>query len=347
MMGRPGARGCVCYPRPRVPMTRAIAALYRAFYDGVLCRLPERTAIALGQAALRRLPLDRLSLFRLEDRRLQTTLGGVALPNPLILAAQYYDPTILRRAMGLGFGAVTAKTITMTPRPGHPHPNLVRRRGAAGPGLVNCNGFQNPGLEAFKASIAGLPHRVPLIVSVAGETVDDYVALVRSLGPLGDLVEINVSSPNTRLVYAWNERPRELRAVLEALVAVSARPLIVKLSPDFAEANERDIIPAALEAGVHVVNYGNTRRVDEPRLSQRAGGLSGPEIFGATLDNLRRTRKRFGDTLEIIATGGVDAPDKALALLAEGARAVGYFTGFVTRGPILARRILERLVRAA
>jgi dihydroorotate dehydrogenase len=326
-------------------MTSAIAALYRAFYDGVLSRLPEPAAIALGQAALRRMPLDRLSVFRLEDPRLRTSLGGVPLANPLILAAQYYDPRILRRAMGLGFGAVTAKTITVNPRPGHPQPNLVRRRTAAGPGLVNCNGFQNPGLDAFAAPIAGLPHRVPLIVSVAGESVDDYVRLVRALAPLGDLVEINISSPNTKLVYAWNERPQQLRTVLEAMAAVSPRPVILKLSPDFADVNDRDIIPAALQAGVRIVNYGNTRRVDEPRLSQRVGGLSGPEIFAATLDNLRRTRKRFGDALEIIATGGVDSPDKAAALLAEGARAVGYFTGFITRGPMLARRILERLVQ--
>jgi dihydroorotate dehydrogenase len=327
-------------------MTRAIAALYQAFYDGVLSRLPEPTAIALGQTALRLLPLDHLPLFRLDDPRLRTTLGGVGLPNPLILAAQYYDPQILQRAMGLGFGAVTAKTITVNPRPGHPQPNLVRRRSAAGPGLVNCNGFQNPGLDAFAASVRDLPHRVPLIVSVAGESVDDYVRLVRSLGPLGDLVEINISSPNTKLVYAWNERPQELREVLQALAAVSPRPVILKLSPDFAEANERDIIPAALQAGVRIVNYGNTRRVEDARLSQGVGGLSGPEIFAATLDNLRRTRKRFGDALEIIATGGVDAPDKAAVLLAEGARAVGYFTGFITRGPMLARRILECLVQA-
>jgi dihydroorotate dehydrogenase len=328
-------------------MTRAIAALYRTFYDFLLCRLPEPAAIALGQATLRLLPFDLLPLFRLEDPRLRTTLGGVRLTNPLILAAQYHDPRILKRAMGLGFGAVTAKTVTVDPRPGHPQPNLVRRRTAAGPGLVNCNGFQNPGLEAFRVSIGRLPHRVPLIVSVAGESVDDYVALARTLGPLGDLLEINISSPNTRLVYAWNERPRELRAMLEALAAVAPRPLIVKLSPDFADVNERDIIPAAMAAGVRIVNYGNTRRIAEPRLSQRSGGLSGPEIFPTTLDNLRRTRKRFGDALEVIATGGVDSPDKAAALLAEGARAVGYFTGFITRGPILARRILERLLPEA
>jgi dihydroorotate dehydrogenase len=325
-------------------MTHAIAALYRVFYDGLLSRLPEPTAIALGQALLRRLPLDALPIFTLRDPRLRVILGGVRLPNPLILAAQYYDPRILRRAMGLGFGAVTAKTITIDPRPGHPKPNLVRRHSAAGPGLVNCNGFQNPGLEAFEQSIAGLPHRVPLIVSVAGESVEDYLSLVRRLAPLADLVEVNISSPNTRLVYAWNERPHELRGVLEALGRTSPRPLIVKLSPDFADTNDRDIIPAALEAGVRIVNYGNTRRIEEPRLSQGAGGLSGPEIFGATLDNVRRTRKRFGDALEIVATGGVDSPDKAAALLAEGARAVGYFTGFITRGPILARCILDQLL---
>src|SRR5882724_11280431 len=167
-------------------MSRTIGALYRFLYAGFLSRLPEPAAIWLGQSALQRLPLDRLPWFRVADPRLGITLGGVALPNPVILAAMYYDPAILSRAMGLGFGAVTAKSITVGPRPGHPQPNLVRTRSDAGPGLVNCNGFQNPGLEGFRASLASLRHRVPLIVSVAGESIADYVKLVRELGPLGD-----------------------------------------------------------------------------------------------------------------------------------------------------------------
>lgn len=325
-------------------MSRAIAALYGVFYDLVLSRLPEPTALALGQAALRVLPLDRLPIFRLQDRRLEISLGGVRLPNPLILAAMYYDRRILTRAMGLGFGAVTTKTITRTPRPGHPQPNLVRVRTTAGPGLINCNGFQNPGLEAFRTAIADLPHRVPLIVSVAGESVEDYLDLARALAPLADLVEVNISSPNTKLVYAWSTRPRHLRDLLERARAALPVPLAVKLSPDFADVNEQEIIPAALDAGVRVITYGNTRRVEERRLSQGAGGLSGPEIFPATLANVRRTRARFGTQLDLIATGGVDAPDKALALLDAGATAVGYFTGFITRGPMLARRILDALL---
>jgi dihydroorotate dehydrogenase len=59
---------------------------------------------------------------------------------------------------------------------------------------------------------------------------------------------------------------------------------------------------------------------------------------------LRRTRRAFGADIEIIATGGVDSPEKAWQLLHEGANAIGYFTGFITRGPILARQILERLL---
>ena len=325
-------------------MVTAAALVYRLLYGGLLSRVPEASAVRIGQTLLRALPVDRWPLFTVRDPRLAITLGGVRLPNPVILAAMYYDPVILSRAMGLGFGAVTTKSITRQPRPGHPLPNLIRVRTAAGPGLVNCNGFQNPGLAAFVASLGAVRRRVPLIVSVAGESEEDYADLVSAVGPHADLVELNISSPNTKLVYTWSTRPQQLRAALERARRAARVPVIVKLSPDFPDDNEKAIIPAAVEAGIQVVNYGNARRVEEARLSQGAGGLSGPEIFPATLDHVRRTRQRFGGALDIVGTGGVDAPDKALALLDAGATAVGYFTGFITRGPLLARRICERLL---
>jgi dihydroorotate dehydrogenase len=326
-------------------MVRGADLLYRLLYGGILSSLPERIAVPLGQWALRLVPLDRLPVFRNDDPRLAITLGGVRLPNPLILSSMYYDTTILRRAMGLGFGAVTAKSITPMPRPGHPEPNLVRVGTPEGPGLVNCNGFHNPGLEAYRLALASLPHRVPLIVAAAGESAEDYVAVVEGLAPFGDLVEINISSPNTKLVYAWSERPRELAELFRAVRKATDKQIIVKVSPDFRQANEETTIPAARDAGITIVNCGNTRRVEERRLSQKSGGLSGPALFAGTLENVRRLRERFGDGIEIIATGGIDAPDKALQVLQAGATACGYFTGFITRGPLLARRILDALVK--
>ena len=328
-------------------MVRAADLLYRLLYGGVLSRLPERSAVPLGQWALRLLPLDLLPVFRNGDPRLAITLGGVRLPNPLILSSMYYDTIILRRAMGLGFGAVTAKSITPKPRPGHPQPNLVRITTPEGPGLVNCNGFHNPGLEAYRIALASLPHRVPLIVAAAGESAEDYVAVVEGLAPFGDLVEINISSPNTKLVYGWSERPQELATVFRAVRKATDKPIIVKVSPDFRETNEATTIPSARDAGITIVNCGNAHRVEEPRLSQKAGGLSGPALFARTLENVRRLREKFGDGIEIIATGGIDAPDKALQALQAGATACGYFTGFITRGPLLARRILDALVKAS
>jgi len=320
--------------------------LYRAVYRGLLCRLPEPAAIALGQWALRLLPLDAFGVFRHPDPRLAVTLGGVRLPNPLILSSMYYDTTILRRAMGLGFGAVTAKSITLHPRPGHPPPTLVRLDTPEGPALVNCNGFRNPGLAAYRPALAALPHRVPLIVAAAGESIDEYVEVVAGLAPFGDLVEINISSPNTHLVYELSRKPAELGRLFAAVRSATDKPLIVKISPDFRETNEDSIVPAALAAGIGIVNAGNTQRVEEPRLSQKAGGLSGPPLFATTLDNVRRLHQRFGADLQIIATGGIDSPDKARAALGAGATACGYFTAFITRGPLLARRILEALSAA-
>jgi len=327
-------------------MVRAVALLYRALYRGFLSRLPERMAIGLGQAALRHVPLDLLPVFRHSDPRLAITVGGVALPNPLILSSMYYDTAILRRAMGLGFGAVTAKSITERARPGHPHPNLVRVETVEGPGLVNCNGFRNPGLDAYRRALARLPHRVPLIVAAAGESAEEYARVVAGLESFGDLVEINISSPNTRLVYEWSTRPAELDGLFRAVRRATAKPIIAKISPDFRDANEERIVPAALDAGIAIVNCGNTRRVEEPRLSQKSGGLSGPALFDATLDNVRRLAERFGARLQIIATGGIDSPAKARLALAAGATACGYFTGFITRGPILARVILDALLEA-
>jgi len=327
-------------------MVRAVDLVYRALYRGLLARIPERIAIALGQGALRALPLDRLPIWTNSDPRLRTTLGGVTLPNPLILSSMYYDPRVLRRAMGLGFGAVTAKSITPRPRPGHPHPNLVRIETVEGAGLVNCNGFKNPGLARYRAALSRLPHRVPLIVAAAGESIEEYVEVVGGLEALGDLVELNISSPNTTLVYEWSTRPAELARLFQAVRAVTTKPIIVKISPDFRATNEDLIVPAALAAGITIVNCGNTRRVEEPRLSQGTGGLSGPALFATTLGNVRRLRERFGSAIEIIACGGIDGPDKARAALGAGANACAYFTGFITRGPILARLILDALVES-
>jgi dihydroorotate dehydrogenase len=323
--------------------------LYRVVYGGLLARLPEATAVRVGQALFRALPVAPLRVLAVDDPRLAVDLAGVRLPGPVILSSMYYDVRILRRAMALGFGAVTTKSITVGPRPGHPEPNLVRVTTPAGPGLVNCNGFQNPGLEVFRALLPRLRHERPVIVSVAGESPEEYRRLVAGLEPHAELVEVNISSPNTRLVYELSGSPARVRALLRLVREATRKPIILKLSPDFPDENRTAIVPAALDAGIDALNFGNTRRVDEPRLSQRSGGLSGPELLPAVLETVRQLRRTVGPRVGVIATGGVDTPTSALAALEAGADAVGCFTAFITRGPAFPRRVslalLETLER--
>ncbi|MGH2668842.1 MAG: dihydroorotate dehydrogenase, partial [bacterium] len=238
---------------------------YRVLYGGLLSRLPEATAVRVGQTLFRALPVAPLRALAVDDPRLAVDLAGVRLPGPVILSSMYYDVRILRRAMALGFGAVTTKSITVAPRPGHPEPNLVRVTTPAGPGLVNCNGFQNPGLDAFRAALPRLRHERPVIVSVAGESPEEYRRLVAALEPYADLVEVNISSPNTRLVYELSRSPARVRALLRLVREVTRKPLILKLSPDYPDENRSAIVPAALDAGIDALNFGNARRVDEPR----------------------------------------------------------------------------------
>jgi dihydroorotate dehydrogenase len=317
---------------------------YRLLNAGLLSRLPEARAVRVGQALLRALPVEAVPAFRRDDPRLAVQLGGVRLPNPVILSSMYYDLAILRKAMALGFGAVTTKSITLGPRPGHPEPNLVRITTDEGPGFVNCNGFKNPGLEAFRTGLAALAHRRPLIVSVAGESPDEYRRLVEALEGFADLVELNVSSPNTRLVYELSAAPERMRAMFALVRAATRKPIIVKLSPDYPEQIRDAIIPAVVETGIDVVNFGNARRIPEPRLSQGAGGLSGPALFTNVLATVRELRQRLGPRVGLIATGGIDAPGKAIAAIEAGADAVSYFTAFITRGPTFPRRIAEALL---
>jgi dihydroorotate dehydrogenase len=320
--------------------------LYRVAYHGLLARLPEATAVRVGQALFRALPVAPLRALAVDDPRLAVDLSGVRLPGPLILSSMYYDVRILRRAMALGFGAVTAKSITVNPRPGHPQPNLVRVATAAGPGLVNCNGFQNPGLDAFRRALPALRHERPLILSVAGDSPEEYRRLVEALEPFADLVELNISSPNTRLVYQLSGSPERVRDLLRMVREATRKPVILKISPDYRDQNREAIVPAALEAGIDAINFGNTRRIDELRLSQRAGGLSGPELFPTVLETIRELRHTVGPRVGLIATGGIRTPASALAALEAGADAVGCFTAFITEGPTFPRRVSQGLLAA-
>jgi dihydroorotate dehydrogenase len=124
----------------------------------------------LGLAALHRLDPERahgLSLLALRmglapapgpyaTPRLATDLAGLALPNPVGLAAGYdKNAEGVGALMKAGFGWLEVGAATPLPQPGNPKPRLFRL--TQDRAAINRFGFNNQGMEAIAARLARKP----------------------------------------------------------------------------------------------------------------------------------------------------------------------------------------------
>ena len=197
------------------------------------------------------------------------------------------------------FAAFVSKTITLAPRDGNPPPRLYETAA----GLVNSIGLPNKGLRGYLEhdlpELARLP--VPLITNVMGSTAAELCALVEALDERDevDALELNVSCPNVSTGLDIGADPAELAAVLGEVRPRTAKPLVVKLTPNTADVAA--VAQAAQEAGADAVSLINTlrayaphpRRAGAPWLGNETGGLSGPAIRAVALAQVRavvRTR---------------------------------------------------------
>ncbi|HEX7124669.1 MAG TPA: quinone-dependent dihydroorotate dehydrogenase [Thermodesulfobacteriota bacterium] len=297
-----------------------------------------------------------------DDPRLARTVLGLRFPNPIGLAAGFdKQATCLDAWEGLGFGFVEVGTVTAEPQPGNPRPRLFRL--PADRALVNRLGFNSDGAEAVARRLAGAgPRRIPVGVNL-GKTravpieraVADYEASFDRLAPLVDYVTVNVSSPNTPGLRDL-QAARQLRELVSALVARSRRlgpgragrprPLLVKLSPDLADADLDAAVDAALEAGADGFVATNTtlRREGLSSPIAEAGGLSGRPLAARARGVVAAVHRRTGGRVPVIGVGGLFDAEDVRAMLDAGASLVQLYTGFVYGGPFTVGRICRGLL---
>ena len=239
-----------------------------------------------------------------------------------------------------------SKTITLEPRAGNPPPRLYE----APAGLINSIGLPNKGLHGYLEhdlpELARLP--VPLITNVMGSTADDIAALLEAVDARPEVaaVELNVSCPNVKTGLDIGADPRELGAVLARVRARTAKPLIVKLTPNAAD--PAAAAQAAEAAGADAVSLINTLRAYAPhaRAPARAwlgggtGGLSGPAVRAVALAQVRAVAQRVA--IPVVGMGGVQTGRHAAQLIAAGATLVAVGTESF-RDPAAGERIRAAL----
>jgi dihydroorotate dehydrogenase (NAD+) catalytic subunit len=261
---------------------------------------------------------------------------GIELAHPIVNGSGTFDAIAARRAFGdalledFPFAAFVSKTVTLNPRQGNPPPRLWE----LGAGMINSIGLPNKGLEGYLAEdlprLAELP--VPLIVNVMGSSPEEVGTLVGAFAEREEVaaLELNVSCPNVKTGLLMGADPGETAALLDVVRPRSAKPLIVKLTPNCA--SPAAVAAAAEQHGADAVSLVNTlrgmamdpRRPGEPWLGGVTGGVSGPAIRAVALAQVREVRERV--RIPIVGMGGVQHSGHARDLLAAGADLVGVGT---------------------
>jgi dihydroorotate dehydrogenase (NAD+) catalytic subunit len=284
-------------------------------------------------------------------------LCGVRLAGPILNGSGTFDAIAAQRAFGdtlldaFPFDCFVSKTITLEPRQGNPPPRLWETPA----GLINSIGLPNKGLDGFLAldlpQLAELP--VPLCVSVMGFRHDELAALVERVGERAEvaLIELNVSCPNVETGTVVGADPAETARAVERVRPLTAKPLIVKLTPSATE--PAAVATAAEAAGADGVSLINTLRgmafdpiTRQPWLGAGTGGVSGPAVRAVALAQVADVAQRVA--IPVIGMGGIASGRDADDFLAAGATAVAVGTESF-RDPAAGRRIGAELtaIRAA
>ena len=289
--------------------------------------------------------------YTVVDSRLRVDAFGQRFLNPVGVAAGFDKNAEIPAALAaLGFGHVEVGGVTAEPQAGNPRPRLFRL--PADRALVNRMGFNNDGADIVGERLAGTDCKVPLGVNIgkskAGpndEAEDDYLYTFERVREGGDYFVVNVSSPNTPGLRELQGRDR-LESILGTLQDAGADPLLVKLSPDLAEAAVEDALEVVDDLGLDGVITTNTT-TDRPdalrgQAASEAGGLSGDPIEDRATSVVRFVAERTD--APVVGVGGVSDARGAYEKIRNGASVVQLYTGLVYEGPGVAGRINRGLL---
>lgn len=264
-----------------------------------------------------------------------TTIGNAWFPAPTFTAsgcassgrelAQFFP---LR-----DMGGVVTKSVMSKARPGRPTPRMAETPS----GMLNSIGLQGPGIDAFLAKDVPflMEQKARIIVSIAGETVEEYSTLARKLRSISGIsaIEVNISCPNVESrgqVFATDlETSKRVIDGVRRTIG-GELPIIAKLSPDVTDlvSIAKGVVDAGAD-GLALINtvLGMVINVDtmRPHLGGVTGGLSGPAIRPIAVRAIYQVHAALPNT-PILGMGGVSSGKDAFEMILAGASGVSIGT---------------------
>ena len=260
---------------------------------------------------------------------LATSLAGIELPSPVLVASGTFGTGVeMSQLVDLRkIGGIVTKSVTPQPVRGLPTPRMAETPS----GMLNAIGLQNPGVEAFVEKDGPFIAKagVPVIVSIAGKSVQEYAEVAVRVSKIPGVVglEANISCPNVERrnqVFACD--PQAAGEVIGTVTRMTHLPVFAKLTADVTDLVE--VAQSCVRAGAHGLSLINTllgMAIDvetfRPRLGGTTGGLSGPAIRAVAVRCVFQVARALPE-VPIMGIGGIDDADSAIELLLAGATAV-------------------------
>ena len=322
----------------------------------LLHRLDPERAHALSLTALR-LHLPNLP-GPVTSPRLATTLAGLALPNPVGLAAGYDKNAVaLAPLLRSGFGFLEVGAATPQPQDGNPKPRLYRL--TEDRAAINRFGFNNEGAPSICARLALRPKSpVPVGLNLgankdSADRAADFASVLACCGPHIDFATVNVSSPNTEKLRDLQARTT-LIGLLAGVMDVQASlprqiPIFLKIAPDLTDDDLAEIAEVATLSGIAGLIATNTTLSREGLKSahkSQNGGLSGAPLFERSTRVLAKLSQLTDGKLPLIGVGGISTADHAYQKIRAGASAVQLYTAMVYDGLSIAAKVAQGLNNA-
>lgn len=275
-------------------------------------------------------------------RGLQTSFFGHNFKSPLIAASFQSDKKALLRWLKFGLGGITFKTIMADSRVGNERPRLSEVIIAGNRSIINAMGLPGEGVGPFVDSIINedvWQMDIPFGLSMGGTNKEEYINVFNAMNQnLSSkfphlFYEVNISCPNTEDGKTLSENPDELLFVLSEMRKECRNPIIVKVSPDQDNNSLLEIVETIKPISGIGINAGNTSYMNRKDVGLKehmfkpiGGGVSGLPLFLRML-NMIKLFKPFN--IPIIATGGIDSGQKAMAALNEGATLIGMASALI------------------
>lgn len=256
---------------------------------------------------------------------LTVDVAGLTLKNPIMPASGTFSEDLAEVFDLDRLGAHVTKTITWSHRDGNPTPRVCEVGGS----MLNSIGIPSKGVDHFLANVVPFYRRyeTPLVVSISGNTADEFAALCERVSVPGvAAVEVNISCPNIEEDgKAFAIRPSSTNAVMRRLRNATDLPLWAKLTPNTGEVPE--VARAAEEGGADALVVANTLlslaidiRTRKPKLGNLMGGLSGPALKPVALRMTYQCAKAA--TIPVIGCGGISSAEDVVEFMIAGATAV-------------------------